>query len=256
MGKDKLRRWRELESYDFVFQPAMEEIFGKDYRLKGRWRSEVFRNDNPLVLELGCGKGEYTTGLAEMFPGKNFLGIDIKGARMWRGARTAAERNLSNVAFLRTRIEFINSFFDEGEVDEIWITFPDPQPKKRQAKKRLCGPQFLNRYRRFLKPGGVVHLKTDNRVLFDRTMAVAEHNGFELLEATASLYDGNYSGDILLSIKTHYEKIFLAEGVPITYMQFRPTCDADTQFTGDEECRSKEESDVDERGRDRRDNPS
>lgn len=244
MGKDKLRRWRELETYDFVFQPSMEEIFRKDYRLKGQWHQEVFRNGNPLVLELGCGKGEYTTGLAEMFPGKNFLGIDIKGARMWRGARTAAEGNLGNVAFLRTRIEFINSFFAEGEVDEIWITFPDPQPKKRQAKKRLCGPQFLNRYRHFLKPEGVVHLKTDNRELFERTMAVVKHNGFELLESTDNLYDGSYSGDMLLSIKTHYEKIFLAEGLPITYMQFRPMCDADLQFTGDENSEGAVEGDT------------
>ena len=174
MGKNKLSKWAEMENWDFVLQPGFDEIFGKDYRLKGKWKNDFFKNENPLVLELGCGKGEYTTGLAMRFPEKNFVGIDIKGARMWRGARTTFEHSLKNVAFLRTRIEFIRSFFGLAEVDELWITFPDPQMKIRRTKKRLTSPIFLNAYRAFLSPGGIVHLKTDNRQLYDYTLKVIE----------------------------------------------------------------------------------
>lgn len=208
-----------MESWDFVIQPGFNEIFGKDYHLKGRWGSEFFGNDKPLVLELGCGKGEYTTGLAMLFPEKNFIGIDIKGARMWRGAKTATEHNLKNVAFLRTRIEFIRSFFGEGEVDEIWITFPDPQFKRRRTNKRLTSPLFLNSYRQFLKPGGIVHLKTDSKPLHDYTLEVIEKNNLNIRVATDNLYESDYTGEIL-AIKTHYEKLFLQQGIPITYIQF------------------------------------
>ena len=153
-----------MESLDRVFQPPLEEIFGLDYHLKGRWCREVFGNDHELILELGCGKGEYSVGLARNYPQKNFVGLDIKGARIWTGAKIAQEEGLSNVAFLRTRIDFINSFFTRNEVAEIWITFPDPQEKRRRLKKRLPGAHFLNRYRAFLKDEGKIHLKTDNRM--------------------------------------------------------------------------------------------
>jgi tRNA (guanine-N7-)-methyltransferase len=219
VGKDKLKKWADIETCDFVIQPGFDEIFGKDHHLKGKWNSEFFRNDHPLVLELGCGKGEYTTGLAMLYPEKNFIGIDIKGARMWRGAKTTREHNLKNVAFLRTRIEFIRSFFTAGEVDEIWITFPDPQFKRRRTKKRLTSPLFLNAYRTFLRPGGIVHLKTDNKPLFDYTLGVIKDNSLKLNVATDNLYESDFTGEIL-AIKTHYEKLFLQEGIPITYLQF------------------------------------
>ena len=151
MGKNKLARWTEFVSYDNVIQPLIRDVAGRDHPIKGRWNSELFKNNNQIVLELGCGKGEYSVGLAENFPDKNFIGIDIKGARMWRGAKTANEKNLPNVAFQRTRIEFINSFFSRDEVDEIWITFPDPHPGARNSNKRLTSPWFLNTYRLFLK---------------------------------------------------------------------------------------------------------
>ena len=158
------------------FSTPFEEGFGKDYHLKGRWKKEVFGNDHPLVLELGCGKGEYTVGLARRYPEVNFMGMDIKGARMWTGAKKAREEGLGNVAFLRTRIEFSHSFFATDEVDEIWITFPDPQEKRRRLKKRLPGALFLNKYREFLKDGGRVHLKTDNRKLYLDTLEMVRCN--------------------------------------------------------------------------------
>jgi tRNA (guanine-N7-)-methyltransferase len=219
VGKDKLKRWAEIENFGFVIQPRFNEVFGKDYILKGNWRRDHFHNDQPIVLELGCGKGEYTTGMAMMFPEKNFIGIDIKGARMWRGAKTAHEHDLKNVAFLRTRIEFIRSFFGKDEVDELWITFPDPQPKRRREKKRLTSPLFLNAYRQFLRPGGKVHLKTDSQEMYDYTMRVIRHNCLNICAATENLYESDLDEEIL-AIKTHYEKIFLARGIPITYIQF------------------------------------
>jgi tRNA (guanine-N7-)-methyltransferase len=219
VGKNKLSKWAEMENWDFVLQPGLDEVFGKDYHLKGKWKRDFFRNDNPLVLELGCGKGEYTTGLAMLFPEKNFIGIDIKGARMWRGARTTFDHGLKNVAFLRTRIEFIRSFFGPAEADELWITFPDPQLKKRREKKRLTSPLFLNAYRTFLSPHGIVHLKTDNRQLYDYTLKVLKHNKLKVNVATDNLYESEVEEEIL-SIKTHYEKIFLQQGTPITYIQF------------------------------------
>ena len=160
MGKDKLRKFRENLTFDCFIQPEFDEVFRCDHPLKGHWRSDFFHNDNPIVLELGCGKGEYTVALAERDPSRNFIGIDIKGARMWRGAKTATDRRMPNVGFLRTRIEFINGLFAEGEVDEIWITFPDPQLKSRRAKKRLTSPLFLGYYARILSPGGWINLKT------------------------------------------------------------------------------------------------
>jgi tRNA (guanine-N7-)-methyltransferase len=220
LGKNKLARWNELDSFDNVIQPEIGEVAGKDHPVKGKWKEEIFRNQNPVVLELGCGKGEYTVGLASRFPAKNFIGVDIKGARMWRGAKTSNEKEMSNVAFLRTRIEFITSFFIADEVDEIWITFPDPHQGRSNSNKRLTSPWFLNSYRRLLKNGGLIHLKTDNIELYNYTRAVVIINNLETLIATTDLYSENLSDDIL-SIRTHYETIFLNAGLKINYTCFR-----------------------------------
>ncbi len=219
MGKNKLARWTEFGSYDNVIQPLIRDVAGRDHPIKGRWNSELFKNNNPIVLELGCGKGEYSVGLAENFPDKNFIGIDIKGARMWRGAKTANEKNLPNVAFLRTRIEFINSFFSRDEVDEIWITFPDPHPGEKNSNKRLTSPWFLNTYRLFLKDKGLIHLKTDNKELYEFTMRTLAYNNLQTIFSTDDLY--SEQSDNILSIKTHYEKIYLTSGIRITYLSFR-----------------------------------
>ena len=219
MGKNKLARWTEFGSYENVIQPEIGEVSGKDHPIKGKWNKDLFKNDNPIVLELGCGKGEYTVGLANNFLKNNFIGIDIKGARMWRGAKTANQQNLPNVAFLRTRIEFINSFFTEDEVDEIWITFPDPHPGGRNSGKRLTSPRFLNSYRLFLKDKGLIHLKTDNTELYEFTKKVLMHNDIEPILSTNDLYSEH--DNQILSIKTHYEKIFLAAGMKINYLSFR-----------------------------------
>jgi tRNA (guanine-N7-)-methyltransferase len=242
VGKNKLARWNELGSYDNVIQPEIGEISGKDHLVKGNWNDRMFRNNNPVILELGCGKGEYTIGLATRFPDNNYVGIDIKGARMWRGARTADEKKLSNVAFLRTRIEFINSFFKTDEVDEIWITFPDPHPGRRNSNKRLTSPWFLNIYRSFVKNNGIVHLKTDNSELYNYTKDIVSYNNLEMIFDTNDLYaeksgnetffDVNMSTidvteinqsklDIIPSIKTHYEMIFLNKGMKINYLSFQ-----------------------------------
>jgi tRNA (guanine-N7-)-methyltransferase len=220
LGKNKLARWNELGSFDNVFQPEIGEVAGKDHPVKGTWHNKIFKNKNPLVLELGCGKGEYTVGLAVRYPGKNFIGVDIKGARMWRGAKTSNEQKLPNVAFVRTRIEFITSFFVTDEVDEIWITFPDPHPGGSNSNKRLTSPSFLNSYRKLLKDKGIIHLKTDNTELYNFTRAVAEFNKLETIIATTDLYAENLSDDIL-SIRTHYETIFLKAGMRISYTCFR-----------------------------------
>ena len=220
MGKNKHKRFQENLTFQNLVQPEFDEIFGRDHKLKGRWREDFFGNGNPVVLELGCGRGEYTVALGEMFPGKNFIGVDIKGARLWRGAKTATENSMPNVGFLRTRIEFINSFFAPGEVDEIWITFPDPQLKKNRIRKRLTSPGFLARYAEFLAPDAVVHLKTDCRHLHDYTLAVAGHNGLAVETASPDIYGTGYADEIL-SVKTTYETRFLAEGLPITYLKFR-----------------------------------
>lgn len=220
MGKNKLARWAEIGTFKNVIQPATDVLPGEDHPVKGTWNREIFLNQNPIVLELGCGKGEYTVGLSSRFPDKNYIGIDIKGARIWRGAKTVHEKLIPNAAFLRTRIEFINSFFGEDEVDEIWITFPDPHNGKRNSNKRLTCPWFLNNYRRFLKNKGVVHLKTDNAELHKYTRTVVEMNGLEILRDTSDLYsEPDLEG--ILSIRTHYENIFLKEGLTIKYLSFR-----------------------------------
>lgn len=209
-----------MESLDRVIQPPMEEVFDKDFRLKGKWKDQVFENQQALVLELGCGKGEYTVGLARLHPDRNYLGLDIKGARIWKGAKTAQEEGLTNVAFLRTRIDFITSFFDRDEVDEIWITFPDPQEKRRRLKKRLPGALFLNKYRSFLRDGGLVHLKTDNRNLYLDTLELVRHNELPVIRSTEDVYSEDWN-DETAGIQTYYEKKFLQEGIKINYLCFR-----------------------------------
>lgn len=220
MGKDKLRRFEELGQFERVFQPRIDEINGKNHHLRGAWKKEVFHNDNPLVLELGCGKGEYTIGMALHFQDKNFIGIDIKGARMWKGAKASHEGKIMNASFLRTRIELISSFFAPDEVDEIWITFPDPQPTERRKKKRLTSPGFLKLYQAFLVDGGIVHLKTDSDLLYDYTLNLLKDNKLEILFNTSNLYHSDIVDDIL-DIKTYYENKFLETGSNINYLKFR-----------------------------------
>ena len=220
MGKDKLRKFGELSQFNRVFQPRMEEIASKKYHLGGKWKQEVFGNNNPVILELGCGKGEYTVGMARNFPEKNFIGIDIKGARMWKGAKASHEEKILNAAFLRTRIELITSFFVPDEVSEIWITFPDPQPSERRKKKRLTGSGFLKLYQEFLIDGGIVHLKTESNFLFDYTSDLLEYNNIEIVFSTSDLYHSGMVDDIL-GIRTYYELKFLEKGSNINYLKFR-----------------------------------
>lgn len=221
MGKNKLKKFSENLTFRCMIQPEFEAIFHKDHPLKGHWRDTFFGNDHPIVLELGCGRGEYTVGLAAAHPEMNYIGVDIKGARMWRGAKTATEQAMENVAFLRTRIEFIDSFFAPGEVDQIWITFPDPQMNKRRVNKRLTAPGFLERYARFLRPDGIIHLKTDSGHLHAYTRAVLDANDITPTVCCDDIY-GKGIADAKLSIKTTYEARFLAEGLPITYLQWCP----------------------------------
>jgi tRNA (guanine-N7-)-methyltransferase len=220
VGKNKLARWAELGTLNNVIQNAEEAGFGKNHPVKGKWKSDIFLNHNPIILELGCGKGEYTTGLAGRFTYNNYIGVDIKGARMWRGAKTASENNITNAAFLRTRIEFINSFFAEDEVDEIWLTFPDPHPDKKNSNKRLSCPWFLNNYRSFMKDNGIIHLKTDNYDLYRYTRNLAEFNNLEIITSTTDLHS-ELAGNEILLIRTHYENLFLKEGLKINYLAFR-----------------------------------
>ncbi len=208
-----------MEQLPHVVQPDTYEL-KKDIELKGKWNSDFFKNDYPIVLELGCGKGEYSVALAERYPEKNFIGIDIKGNRMWVGASNSHNKELKNIAFLRIRIENIIKCFDENEVSEIWITFPDPQIKRRRTNKRLTHPEFLKRYTHFLKEDGIINLKTDSAFLYGFTLGIIEGEGHELLDCTNDLY-GVHQLRENIDIKTHYEKLFLDKGTPITYTKFR-----------------------------------
>ena len=219
MGKDKLKRFAENKTFACFVEPEFEQMFRTDHPLKGNWHRDFFHNDNPIVLELGCGKGEYTVALAQRNPDKNFIGIDIKGARMWRGAKTATESGMNNVAFLRTRIEFINSFFEQSEVSEIWITFPDPQLKTRRAKKRLTSPIFLEYYAKFLAAEGWINLKTDSQHLYNYTQAVISQFDLPCEVANNDIYGSGYADEVL-SVKTAYETVYLQRGLPITYTRF------------------------------------
>ena len=219
MSKNKLKKFAELESFKHVIQPTFDEL-DTNFYLKGKWRSDFFKNSFPITLELGCGKGEYTTELAKEFPQKNFIGIDIKGSRMWTGAKYANENNLKNVAFLRTRIDMICKCFEKNEVDEIWITFPDPQIKRKRVRKRLTHPIFLKKYSHILKPKSKIHLKTDSQFFYGFTLGVIASEGHMLDDATSDLYNSLVKREHL-HIKTFYEKMFLKVGKPITYLCFR-----------------------------------
>lgn len=220
MGKGKIKRFRQIAEYSHVIEPEVKEFVSVDHSIKGKWRSDFFKNENPIVLELGCGKGEYSVGLARLYPQRNFIGVDIKGARIWRGATDSIAEQLTNVGFLRTRIELINSFFVEDEVEEIWITFPDPQMKKNRAKKRLTSSRFLGFYQKMLKDNGIVNLKTDSTFLYEYTVAVAELNQLELMRKTDNLYAENWADEIL-NIQTHYERLHIDDGDTINYIQFK-----------------------------------
>jgi tRNA (guanine-N7-)-methyltransferase len=223
MGKDKLIHFDEISRMDHVIQPKMADVIQDAFPLKGRWNSDFFKNDNPIVIELGCGKGEYTVGLAKRYPNKNFIGIDIKGARIWRGAKTVQEESMPNAGFLRTQIDFITAFFEEGEVDEIWITFPDPQEKKNRARKRLTGPFFLERYRIILKQGGAINLKTDSTFLYEFTEETIAEYGHKKLENFDDLYSESQIHLVrpeLKEIRTFYEDKFRQKGNTIKYVRF------------------------------------
>lgn len=220
-SKNKLKRFKENETFTNVFQPTREEVVGDQFPLKGKWSSEFFKNDNPIVLELGCGKGEYSVGLAERFPEKNFIGIDIKGARFWRGAKTAVESGMNNVAFVRTQIELINHIFAENEVSEIWITFPDPQIKYKRTKHRMTNAEFLERYKKILKPSGLMHLKTDSEFMHGYTLGLLHGLGHEVIYANHNIYKNEGAPAEVIGIQTFYESQYLEVNKPITYIKFR-----------------------------------
>jgi tRNA (guanine-N7-)-methyltransferase len=220
-SKNKLKRFKENETFSNVFQPMREELVDSQYEFKGEWNASVFKNDNPLILELGCGRGEYTVELAKKFPNKNFIGIDIKGARFWRGAKTAIEDHIPNVAFIRTQIELVDCVFAENEVDEIWITFPDPQIKYKRTKHRMTNSQFLKRYKTILKPEGVVNLKTDSEFMHGYTLGLLQGEGHEVLYANHNVYKQEGSPEEVTSIQTYYESQYLEQNKPITYIRFK-----------------------------------
>ncbi|MBR5385806.1 MAG: tRNA (guanosine(46)-N7)-methyltransferase TrmB [Bacteroidales bacterium] len=243
MGHGKLKKFAENLGFSRLLQPEAEDVIIRggeglqlrDHAIKGRWGADMFGNDNPIIVELGCGKGEYTIDLALRHPEFNYIGVDIKGARLHKGAKYAHTHDLKNVAFLRTRIEFIGAFFGPGEISEVWLTFSDPQMKS--ENQRLTSPLFLQRYRSFLRPGGIVHVKTDSRFLHEYSQAIAQQNGLRILASTLDLYGegraqiavsglseasicGQDAIDALFEVQTYYERMFLAMGLPITYLSF------------------------------------
>jgi len=218
VGKNKLAKFGEMEHFENVIQLTYKKLQQEDFYLKGKWATDFFKNENPIILELGCGKGEYTVELAEKNQDKNFIGVDIKGARMYVGAKQALEKGLKNVAFLRTNIEIINQFFGVEEIAEIWLTFPDPQMKK--TRKRLTSTLFLNLYKHFLKKAGIVHLKTDSNFQFTYTSALVHLNEFEIVSETNDLYNSEIQTETL-QIKTFYEKQWLSRGITIKYIAFK-----------------------------------
>lgn len=220
-SKNKLRRFKENDAFSNVIQPTRETLLNNNFKFKGRWREMYFKNEHPIVLELGCGKGEYTLALAERSPKINFIGIDIKGARFWRGAKTALETGLSNVAFLRMQIELIASAFKKHEVDQIWITFPDPQIKYKRTKHRLTNQSFLDLYKDILKPEGLVHLKTDSEFMHGYTLGLLQGLGLEIMYSNHDIYKSRESPELVRAVQTFYESQYLEKGKPITYLKFK-----------------------------------
>jgi tRNA (guanine-N7-)-methyltransferase len=218
-SKNKMKRFRENDIFHNVIQPTREEIV-TGFEWKGKWQS-FFKNSNPITLELGCGKGEYTVALARKYPDRNFIGIDIKGSRFWRGAKTAIEEGLDNVAFLRTQIELVDSAFAKAEVSEIWITFPDPQIKYKRTKHRMTNPKFLDKYRKIVEPEGVIHLKTDSEYMYGYTLGLLEGMGEEILYAHHNIYTNTEAPEEVIGTQTFYEKQYLETGKAITYMKFK-----------------------------------
>jgi len=219
MGKNKLAKFADLNSFGHVIQLSYKELLKEGYVFKGCWNKEFFKNDNPIVLELGCGKGEYTVGLAKLFPNKNFIGLDIKGSRMWTGANEAYQNEIRNCAFIRTNIELLAHFFDSDEISEIWITFPDPQMKR--TNKRLTSIRLLTQYGKLLRPDGVIHLKTDSDFLYQYTLAIINENNFAIQVNTDDLYASQKEDDIL-NIRTYYEQQWLDRGKTIKYLRYIP----------------------------------
>lgn len=220
-SKNKLKRFKENETFSNVIQPEREEVLSNSFYLKGKWGAQFFKNEHPIVLELGCGKGEYTVNLGKKYPEKNFIGIDIKGARLWRGAKTALDDKMQNVGFLRTQIELLDQLFGKNEVNEIWITFPDPQIKYKRTKHRLTNEKFLELYKKILIPDGLIHLKTDSEFMHGYTLGLLHGLNHEVLYAHHDVYGNEYSPEEVTSIKTYYESQYLEEGKKITYIRFK-----------------------------------
>lgn len=218
--KKKLIHFAENETFGNLFQYNFEQLRHEEFSLKSHWHDKFFGNPHPIVLELGCGKGEYTVGLAKAHPLKNFIGVDIKGARLWRGLKTCRDENIVNAAFVRSRIELIEHFFGLGEVSEIWITFPDPQPRQSRIRKRLTSPAFLNRYKMFLKSDGIIHLKTDSQLLYEYTLETIHHDGHTLLYHSEDLYAEEKNLEVK-NIRTFYEQQWLQQGLSIKYVEFQ-----------------------------------
>ena len=220
-SKNKLKRFIENESFDNVIQPSRDDLIKFNFVFRGKWKKKVFKNSNPIVLELGCGKGEYTVNLAKLNPNKNYIGIDIKGARFWRGAKTATEEKLENVFFLRTQIELLDFIFEKNEIDEIWLTFPDPQIKFQRRKHRLTNTKFLSIYKNILNDSGIIHLKTDSEFLHGYTLGKLEEMSINPIVSNHDIYKNSNAPGEATQIQTHYEKIYLNEGKKITYLNFK-----------------------------------
>jgi len=222
LGKNKLERFAENKTFEHFFQPTFDDLIA-GFPLKGKWHTDFFGNTNPIIIEIGCGKGEYTVSLAASYPDANYIGLDKKGARLWRGGKTSKENQMGNVAFIRTHIEQIEHLFSPGEVSEIWITFPEPQPRNSKAKKRFTSPQFIERFRKIMKPDGVIHLKTDSNLFYNYTLEVIKDDGHNLLYSNADLYSNTEDPRIkdVIKVQTFYEKMWLAEGIKIKYLEYK-----------------------------------
>ena len=220
MSRNKLERFAENKTFPNFFEPDYDTIKQEDFSLKGKWKKDFFNNTNPIVLELGCGKGEYTTGLAEKYPNINFIGIDRKGARMWKGCKSSVEKGMKNAAFIRTQISHISHYFEQNEVSEIWITFPDPQPKRSKVSKRLTSPLYLDFYGKIIQPDGFIHLKTDNELLYEYTLGVIDGLQYKVIDKKSDIYSLEKIDENLL-IETAYEKKWKEQGRKIYYIKFQ-----------------------------------